>query len=303
MKLKQIVFVCLSLLAGFGPGFADEYAKLEKKAVGLIQKGRADKAFDLFQQAVRQFPSEGRAHLSYGSALFAQGFQLHRQGHLSKGLSILDQAEQELRAASDILGRDPANHSLTAQCHYFIGELHFFIYDDLKKARNYYESALELDPKFQPAMDSLQLLESERLRFDFDTRRWMLGRYDDDGYDATRRYVLENENLSQWSELVTVQAFRGRERVTVAEWLDMARSMMTRQCPDLHWNVIRQDEGDVLYEWSISNCPDLDDQSEIARVVEGRAGIHVLHYAIQQVSMPPARREEWIKLLQQARLA
>ncbi len=143
----------------------------------------------------------------------------------------------------------------------------------------------------------------ERPEIHFDDRIWKVG------YEVAREnqimveFILENETIDHWTELVTTQFFKNLQQKTSLEnYLASTKKSIQERCASLQWNVVRSTKSDVIYEWSVSGCAGVADQSEIARVIKGAEGIHVLHYAIRAPALPSKKRKEWLALLTQARL-
>ncbi len=143
----------------------------------------------------------------------------------------------------------------------------------------------------------------ERPEIHFDKRTWKVGHQSSKGDQTMVEFVLENESVGNWSELVTTQLFAGlQEKMSVAEYVAAMHKSIGERCPKVKWNTIRSGDTDAVYEWSVSACSGVADQSEIARVFKGLEGIHIVHYAMRKPDMPAASRKEWLGLLERARL-
>jgi hypothetical protein len=145
-----------------------------------------------------------------------------------------------------------------------------------------------------------RLVRPPELRFD--GRKWAIGHQayqsTPDGTLQIVEYVVEGQTVQRWHELVTWQYFpRWQERATLGEIMESLRSRRTEQSPTVVWNVISRGDRDLTYEWSIRGDPRHGDQHEIARLILGASGVHLVHYAIAEAALPAGTRERWIRLL------
>ena len=134
-----------------------------------------------------------------------------------------------------------------------------------------------------------------------DGRDWWLGYKADDGALRIMEFVLPGERVESWRELVRFQFFGDPTFPSPQAAMDELRTQMKQRCRNTVWNVLRQDEESVLYEWRIWDCPGQPDQHEIARLLRVKEGTHRIAYVAMAKEILPSRRDQWIDLLWQAR--
>ena len=88
----------------------------------------------------------------------------------------------------------------------------------------------------------------------------------------------------------------------IVAYAEKMKGYMEQSCPTSKWNYIQRDDQSVMYIWSVQKCGIGPDQTEIARVIRGKDGIHALHYAIKTAEIPEERRDQWIQLLRESRI-
>ena len=149
--------------------------------------------------------------------------------------------------------------------------------------------------------------KTETVNPPFDDRDWELGNRSVHGEQAVLEYILSGETVEKWSELITVQSFTGTQGTTMPE--DAMRGLkegVLNDCPDAMWNLIRESEMEVLFEWRTEGCQgpvDSDDQYEIDRIIKGSSGLHRVAYTTKrQPFLPEAERHEWIERIGRAEL-
>jgi hypothetical protein len=148
---------------------------------------------------------------------------------------------------------------------------------------------------------SYSYADEEKPQLTFDGRVWSIGYQASNFQGSIIEYILSGESIENWTELVTIQTFLGLQKNTSAQaFAEKTKENLKAQCQDLRWNILKQTEDDVIYEWSIKNCPIDKDQHEIARIVSGKYGIYVFHYVTKKIPINAKIRSEWIKLIKSA---
>ena len=104
--------------------------------IALMQEGRIEAAISQFQKALQLKPDFVMA-----------------QNNLRRALAIKKEIESEISHLQDIITNDPGNVEL----HFQLGNL-YFRKGDRNRAMQQYKKALQLDPKFLPALNNLALV-------------------------------------------------------------------------------------------------------------------------------------------------
>ncbi len=143
----------------------------------------------------------------------------------------------------------------------------------------------------------------EQVRFDFDGRNWSEGHSVETSAQTVKEYVLPGETVKNWTELVTVQTFPGRQAdMTARKTMLRTKKITLKDCPDAMWNVITESEEAILYEWRTTDCPGYGSEYEVSKLIRGKMGIHRLAYANRKLPISKDRRNRWIDLIERAKL-
>ncbi len=148
---------------------------------------------------------------------------------------------------------------------------------------------------------AIPLDKLERPVIVFDQRSWKLGYQNAANNQVIAEFVVDGQTVQNWTELVTAQLFLGL-RSEPRYYVQYVKEKTAAACPDAQWNTIQESPYDVMYEWSVRNCSKAPDQSEIARVILGADGLHVLHYAIKAKEMSAENRQKWIECLKASQI-
>ncbi|MFQ5935630.1 MAG: hypothetical protein ACE5LB_04400 [Acidiferrobacterales bacterium] len=133
----------------------------------------------------------------------------------------------------------------------------------------------------------------------WDGRNWRIGHHADSGKLAITEWVLSEEAVESWTELVTLQFFASHPSPQKA--VRRLQQSMERHCPNVVWNILQRDAQSVLYEWRIKDCGSRPDHSEIARFVMTDEGTYRIAYSAKATQLSDHTRSRWIKLLTQVR--
>lgn len=144
----------------------------------------------------------------------------------------------------------------------------------------------------------------ETIQLETDDRQWTLGFEDHQTDQGILEYVLPGEVVENWSELVTINYYKGLQGPEIMDkFVSSMEGGIRSQCQDVTWTPLSKAEGSVSYEWTVKNCQGNPDQSETARVIQGEKGLYVLHYASKTVPIPEEKRSVWQKNLSSAQVS
>lgn len=141
---------------------------------------------------------------------------------------------------------------------------------------------------------------------------WQLGHEDSQRIDGLQyriqEYVRGGETVDDWSELLTFQQLPVRSGSTHDPllWATALLRRLEEDCPRGFSGEILYADGDrALYEWTYRNCATekgmVYDQHELAIVLRGDQGMHLVHFVVTG-RMEQMVRDRWVELLVNARL-
>ena len=88
----------------------------------------------------------------------------------------------------------------------------------------------------------------------------------------------------------------------VAATVESFRSDLVEACAVVNWEKLYQTPEDAFYEWTHDGCGGSEPEHEIVRFVSGSLGVHRASLRGRGRRIPPELRNEWIKILSDARL-
>lgn len=147
---------------------------------------------------------------------------------------------------------------------------------------------------------AISLTYAEKPVLHFDNRNWEVGYEAANEQQSIAEYVLKGETVHSWTELFSLQTFFGLQQITTPK--KFMEEMKNNMKPSLQWNMLRKEENDVLYEWKVTNDPEVEDQHEIARIISGKEAIYSIRYTTKKIPVSRKVRKEWIDLLNMVKL-
>lgn len=138
-----------------------------------------------------------------------------------------------------------------------------------------------------------------------DDEIWELGYSHEDNDIKTGNYVTNNENMNNWTQLVTIQKFKYYFPKEVAPVVFANNEIM--QLKNKHYSliytVIESNPQEAMIEFRILK-PESEQQDELQRLIRTVDNeLVVFHYAIRKQDMGVTERNNWITLLKNMNLS
>ncbi len=144
----------------------------------------------------------------------------------------------------------------------------------------------------------------------FEIKEWTIGNQTSDKNQRIIEFVRPNENIDNWTELLTSQIIRKSSNiesidVLVARMHDEDRKL----CPEgFEQKVVARgqktdtEEASIIYEWKMKDCAPNADQHEVAKIIYGKFSIFRLAYVERTKKLSPEKRKKWINNLKEAKI-
>lgn len=133
----------------------------------------------------------------------------------------------------------------------------------------------------------------ELLKIQFDDRPWQLAWGKKDAEITTVEYVPQGENINQWNELITSQAFPGlQNKVTLKQFAELFIQRLKNLGYAPIVTVIEDNKNQYLFEFRIEK-PESQIQDELQMITKDKNNLYVLHYTIKKADMGEKEREKW----------
>lgn len=139
----------------------------------------------------------------------------------------------------------------------------------------------------------------------FDNQKWQLiskklHSYGPSKLDnpQTDTYIPLNSELENSIEVLQIEFIPGQtKRITTNVVENISKSDIMSMCPNTIWKSVEQQYDEIIWRFSIKNCPNHNDQSGITRAVLTKQGIHLFHYTSKKLPMESSVFMQWVKNL------
>jgi hypothetical protein len=139
--------------------------------------------------------------------------------------------------------------------------------------------------------------EYETQKIVFDERPWQATWGKKTSDSTTVEYVPMGDDINNWNELVTSQAFSGMPQdATPKEFAQTIINNIEKSGFKPIVNFISDEPNQVIFEFRIES-PENQMQDELQIIKKVNNSFYVLHYVIKKSDMGKANREKWLKNL------
>ena len=159
-RLLYLAFIFLFLLNPFVYSDSEPH-RLEDQAADLLDAGKGDEALALLKKITEERPEEAVVHMNYGSILFTKARVWFQSGNQNEAVPLFQEAETHLQKAAELAGEK--EEALKGQSYYLLGDIYFYVRQDLGKAKEFYEAALKFYPEHSGAKKELERLNTTQI--------------------------------------------------------------------------------------------------------------------------------------------
>jgi hypothetical protein len=148
------------------------------------------------------------------------------------------------------------------------------------------------------------LRETDHLTLRTDGRPWRPGHRLVSAVHTTTEYVLPEQQVQNWQELVTVERLLGlvNRKVEAKQLMNSIRQRVQDMDPNVEWNVIDESDADIIYQWHLPKTSDRPPHHELTRLLKGQSDIYRIAFATREENSMQARHDQWVDLLRSAKL-
>ncbi|MCA9399386.1 MAG: hypothetical protein KC618_06530, partial [Candidatus Omnitrophica bacterium] len=90
---------------------------------------------------------------------------------------------------------------------------------------------------------------NSKIRFTMDGKNWKTGYEEYNDYMGISEYVLEDETVDDWTELITAMWIDVGPEVTVKNFVDSFIKSLKEKYPSLTSNIVEQGNIKIVFEW------------------------------------------------------
>lgn len=134
----------------------------------------------------------------------------------------------------------------------------------------------------------------------FDEREWKVAYQAGNEKRFLSEWVMNNESLEDWSELLVAQTQYGDLAVKTLKAAFEKR--LAEACPSMRSITVSEDESSILWIWMHDGCHGQPAQREVRKFMKGSDGLYSLAYSVKETSFSKENYATWIKIISAAKL-
>ncbi len=138
-----------------------------------------------------------------------------------------------------------------------------------------------------------QILSYEKQNVIFDHRPWKAVWGKNTPQISTIEYIPMGDDIENWKELVTTQFIPGLINSTPDQFRNRFIEDLKKSNVTFTTHIIENQPDSLIFEFKVNKPFNLI-QDEIQKVIKGKNGMYLLHYAIKKSDMGEADRKKWI---------
>jgi hypothetical protein len=116
------------------------------------------------------------------------------------------------------------------------------------------------------------------------------------------RYYKAGETAQNFTERMRILNYAIRSSRPSIDLAESLRKQFEKTCPGIIWEVLKQQETEVLFEFKNAKCPDEAEFRGIGRTVAGQQNVFLVSYEVRGTELAQSAREEAINLVLAARV-
>lgn len=141
-----------------------------------------------------------------------------------------------------------------------------------------------------------QVITYEKQTVHFDNRPWKVAWGKKTEKIVTVEYIPVGDDINNWKELITTQFIPGLKDITPAQFGNQFLYDLDKSGVKHTVNTIEDQSDLLIFEFKVLEPANLQ-QDEILKIIKGKEGIYIIHYAIKKSDMGNENRAKWIKNL------
>lgn len=155
---------------------------------------------------------------------------------------------------------------------------------------------------FQTTSAQAETTELISLPFGIDNKKWEIGWQEQKPELFMYEFVPNGQSVENWKEIITVQFYPALKKLSAADFLNTFLSDLQKSEPGVNIKIISASNDNAVAQWNLANSKTNNDQYELDRVIKGKKGLHMIHYAVKTTDWDESERDKWIKFINQAKV-
>ena len=147
--------------------------------------------------------------------------------------------------------------------------------------------------------------DKEMATLDLSDTSWMYLKTEHRGIMKIVTYTYIPEKLSQNNHndiLELKDTDRKNFSGTVKESQAQLLKIRLESCPDTRSEIIEQDENSIIYELYTDNCPNVQNDYSLTRILYGKSHVYLIIFSRKGEKSLDQKKNEWLKVARSAKI-
>lgn len=134
-----------------------------------------------------------------------------------------------------------------------------------------------------------------------DGRRWLVGNSGENEDQILIEMIPSGDKIENWKEIYRINIFKNLNETNAQAFLNLMKENLSKDCPSLNFNVIRQETKYIIYEWSHKGCNSWPANSEITKLSLNSENLISFSFAYKNEVIPENLKDIYIEVLKSAK--
>jgi len=164
-----------------------------------------------------------------------------------------------------------------------------------KKEKNNKQEQLTIQEKNEVSMEGDYAEKIKSLKLPINEKEWYSAAYTEEDNSATAEFVKSDENVENYTELVTIHYYTGKNQLMSIQDFTQAigNELGDMVTGEADFEILEITDDDAMYEYKISDDKKQPDQQEIGRVFRQGEEVYVVRYTVMNEKIE--KKEEWME--------
>ncbi|TGM79530.1 hypothetical protein [Leptospira bouyouniensis] len=132
----------------------------------------------------------------------------------------------------------------------------------------------------------------------FDGRKWIIGHSEDNEIMTMLELFPDETKTPVWSELYRFTFLKQIGTSNRQEFINVVKRELTKDCSDLYFNILKETESDIYFEWSHDGCGGYPTGSEISRLASDEEKSYLFTFASNEHKLSKTQKDIYLSILE-----
>ncbi|MDF3822608.1 hypothetical protein P3G55_22090 [Leptospira sp. 96542] len=134
-----------------------------------------------------------------------------------------------------------------------------------------------------------------------DGRRWYIENSGENDDQILIEMIPSGDKIENWKEIYRINIFKNLNEVNAQDFLNLTKENLSKDCPTLKFNILKQENKYIMYEWSHKGCNSWPANAEITKIALNSENLISYSFAYKNEVIPQNFKDIYIEVLKSAK--